>query len=232
MSLVASGASRGGIRGDLALAFSAWRRAPLLPLFTVLLNAAVIALTDVARRSVGSALGFIALPDIALILFLVGYSGTERWWYRSAWEGGTFGLSDVWTVTWRWCVPFVGLGLLAAFLLLPFAAMDSAFRPRTFPVFSPVALIVVDMLGTFISPALAFQTSSDAKAIPAGLAMLRKTWPNSAIYVLFPPFALVMLVRLGAIDDLTLSLTLAVVVSVLGSLAKGATAACYLRNLD
>ena len=61
-------------------------------------------------------------------------------------------------------------------------------------------------------------------------AMIRQTWPRSALYVLCPPLALNLLHMIHPISGRTVGLAISSVLVVVSLLAKGAIAAFYLRE--
>jgi len=75
-----------------------------------------------------------------------------------------------------------------------------------------------------------FTTSSATKAIGIGFRMIRQTWPRSGLYVLCPPLALNMLNVMFPIRLPLVTLVSTAAFAVLALVAKGATAAFYLRE--
>jgi hypothetical protein len=172
-------------------------------------------------------------------------------------SGQQIELSEVWDLSWRYLGRFFTLGLVAALVLLPFgiifyvvavgAALASrppgetaseAFRHvRYWPsaLIFVIPTIVVDFGLTFVTPALAYTTASIDRARRIGLSMVRTTWPENALYVLFPPLALQLVANLPFSIDRGSRLLLgasSLVVVLLNLVAKGATAAFYLRRTD
>ena len=60
--------------------------------------------------------------------------------------------------------------------------------------------------------------------------MIRQTWPRSGLYVLCPPMALNMLNAIYPTQIRAVSIAATAGLALLGLLAKGATAAFYLRE--
>jgi len=89
--------------------------------------------------------------------------------------------------------------------------------------------IAMDFALTFVTPALAFTTRSAWRAVGIGLAMIRQTWPRSALYVLCPPLALNLLSYICPVG-VVLRFILTSVFVFVGLLAKGAIAGFYLRE--
>src|SRR5438046_9312972 len=81
---------------------------------------------------------------------------------------------------------------------------------------------------TFVTPALASTGRSVVRAWDIGLAMIRQTWPRSALYVLCPPLALTLLNYIFPVGGRELQLMLRSLVTPVGLLAKGAIATVYL----
>ncbi|MEA2681927.1 MAG: hypothetical protein QOK05_255 [Chloroflexota bacterium] len=104
------------------------------------------------------------------------------------------------------------------------------------PWFVPVVLVSLgwDFLLTFMTPALAFTTTSASQAFRIGLRMIRKTWPAAAWYVFLPPLALQFLSVASGVDgtqSLPLIYGVGLIVATLDLAAKGAVAAFYLRRV-
>ncbi|MFP5219273.1 MAG: hypothetical protein ACLGIG_05985 [Actinomycetes bacterium] len=100
--------------------------------------------------------------------------------------------------------------------------------PAWAAVWLTVAVLILDMVGTFVTPALVYSTWRVTEAVRLGVRLLRRSWPHAAVYVVVPPLALVLLNQvaqpawlLGAVG--------VVVAALLNLLVKGAVAAYYLR---
>ncbi len=83
---------------------------------------------------------------------------------------------------------------------------------------------------TFVTPALAFTTRSAWRALGIGLAMIRQTWPRSALYVLCPPLALSVMNYIFPSGGVVFHFILTAVLTLVGLVAKGAIAVFYLRE--
>lgn len=216
---------------DLKASISAWRNAPLLPVLTVLL--AVV--PEPARRTfVGD---WVQAITFGLGLLSIGWLGTQMIWYQRVFDGQNLHPRELIPVTLRFILRYF---LLFALLLIPVAALAALLwffvRLRADSIQSPagrVSLIVVIVLlqiaGTFIIPALAYSTSKVRKAIPIGLRMLASGWPENWRYVLVPA------AFVGAITGLSWLMPSGLIgwaiVGAVGSLAfLGAIARYYLRT--
>ena len=231
--------------GDIARAARVWRRHPLLPVATV----AVSCLVCLGNTSNGFAL----LVSLCALL-LVGWPGTERLFYLRAWNGDGMGPRDLAAVTLRIFGRFFLLGLLSvvAYLVLALPALIELFRraidaaqlavatgatdPAQIDIDVPLwvtlwliaVLVLLDMVGTFMTPALTYSTWRVSAAVVLGLQMLRRTWPHAALYVVVPPVA-VVIVNLFAQPGLLAATLTVVAAALVNLLVKGAVAAYYLR---
>ncbi len=249
---------------DLARALHVWRTVPLLPLCSVILTVVGILIEDVSRQRfpereagpVGSHEAFdyvsliVLVPMVADLLFTTGWVGTERVWYLRAYRGKATHPGELWRLTLAFVVRYVLLGLLASSPLWLIIFLRVWQVTRTTPVgshpsppyFSPIEefllslvfVVLMDVLLTFVTPALAYTTRRVGKALGIGWGMLRDEWPRSAGYALVPPLALLLTSQtlpesiLGRFGRLVLG----VVFALLNLWFKGATAAFYLRRYD
>ncbi|HWH28053.1 MAG TPA: hypothetical protein VNU26_03665 [Mycobacteriales bacterium] len=231
--------------GDLGRAAAVWRRYPLLPVATVA-TASVLCLTNASD-------GVAVLAGLGALL-LVGWPGTERLFYLRAWHGDGMRLLELPGATLRFFTRFFLLGLLSAVAYLVVAlpalvevsrrALDAARQGAAAGVTDPAqvdvdiplwatlwliaAVVVIDMVGTYVTPALTYSTWRVTAAIVLGLQMLRRTWPHAALYVVAPPLAVVV-VNLFAQWGLATATIAVVLAALLNLLVKGAVAAYYLR---
>lgn len=229
--------------GDLARAWRVWRRHPGLPL-----GSAAVAAAVALSAAPGPAGGLGTL----VALLTVGWVGTERLWYLRAWHADGLRAGALAPATLRYLGRFLllGLGAGVAYVLLALpaivavvrravqAAQDAAASGSTVetdglvPLWSTAwlvgAVLVLDVLGTFITPALVYSTWRVSVAVPLGLRLLRLTWPHAALYVVVPPLALVVLNTVGGTGG-WLGAGLVVVAALANLLVKGAVAAYYLR---
>jgi hypothetical protein len=91
-------------------------------------------------------------------------------------------------------------------------------------------MVPIDLLLTFVPSALVFTTRSTREALRIGWTMIRETWPRSGLYVLCPPLALNVLTTIYPTHSPTLQIAKMLGLSLLALVAKGATAAFYLRE--
>lgn len=219
---------------DLGTSFQAWRDRPLLPVISVLFFLA-------SYIKVGP-LSLVLLP---VGLFSVGWPGTERIWYLRIYRGTSISLRELNRITWAFFWRFIRLGLLASlvwspvFIILFRSRAGQTGSPETLPgapiLISMIVLIVlIDVLLTFVTPALAYTTRRVREALRIGIRMLRDEWPRSAWYALIPPLAVVLTMRMW--DPISPNRVLVGGLSVVSTLLnlwfKGATAAFYLRRFD
>ncbi|HEX9695543.1 MAG TPA: hypothetical protein VGB64_04425 [Actinomycetota bacterium] len=212
---------------DVAAAWHVWVKHPLLPIVTALLWLPYL---------LPEPLAVLALPTG---IFLIGWNGTQRIWYLRSFRGGTIEASEAWRFTWRFFGRHLVVGLvigapiMLAFTLVPSLRTLDQFEegaaPTSVVIAASLATLVLDVVLTFVMPALAYSTRRVGEALRIGLRMLRTGWPGHVAYVLVPPLALVSLSQLtesrwGAVASLA---SMAV-----GLLMKGAIAAYYLRRHD
>jgi hypothetical protein len=88
--------------------------------------------------------------------------------------------------------------------------------------------VLLDVVGTFVTPALTYSTWRVGGALLIGMQVLRRSWPHAALYVVVPPVALVV-VNLFAQPGLLAATVTVALASLLNLLVKGAVAAYYLR---
>jgi hypothetical protein len=166
-----------GFGEDLLRAIRVWRAHPQLPLLSIAIWIPASS-TDVDASSINTVL---VLP---VVLFAIGWSGTECSWYAHSFSGQGLGLRAAWRITWAYFGRFFGLGVLLGlgFLALTSVALASGnWEPRLVAV----AAAACGGAMTFMIPALAFSTRSPGAGIQMGLDTLGKTWPGSAPYVVF-----------------------------------------------
>jgi len=136
---------------------------------------------------------------------------------------------------------FVGrvlaLGLLTLAAMLPLAGLSFLLGRSPKQSRSPHRIVwgcisvALDFAFTFVTPALALTTRSVRGTLRIGGSMLRRTWPRSALYDLFPPLALRVNSLAYPANLPMLELIAAAGLTVVGLLAKDATVAFYLREI-
>src|SRR5437016_6423339 len=231
-----SPSSRIGFGADLASAAQALISQPSVPLVSlaVWLLPGVIAWTFPGHRSL-SLLGLAIM--LATTFFQLGWYGAERVFFQRRFRDQPVAVRHL-----LWLVgPYIGRFFAVG---LPFGIVFSGFCFAAFRVHRPVGgpmpgwfhvgaglfLLGIDFALTFVTPALAYTTRSAVRAMGIGFAMIRQTWPRSALYVLCPPLALNLLHMIHPISGRTVGLAISSVLVVLPLLAKGAIAGYYLRE--
>lgn len=226
-------------RGDLRASRGAWRAAPLLPVISVVLYLPGVLLPS---RS---------LLFVPLLIFLLGWSGTERIWYLRLYRERSLSLGEAlrfnWAFIWRfaklWLVAgLMAIGLMATpilILILYWLVGDPENPERFFS--SPVlwiswasTMFLIGFAFTFVTPALAFSTPRVGEALSLGFRMRREHWPRSAGYALVPPLVLVLTIPLNNLEWVSLGpqVLLTGVFALLNLWFKGATVAFYLRHAE
>jgi len=209
---------------DLQWSADACSRAPLVP-FLWMASSLLPLLSDVGP------LGVLLLP---VFFFSVGFPGTVRLFFAlERAQRPPLGFEEAFTATLRYFGRFACVGLGGGLLAVPFfllaAAVAGDSRVLTALGTTPVVL-VLDVVGTFIPPALALSTSRVLEAIPLGWRVLRDGWRSHCWHVLAPPLAL-QVVAATHVRSLGLAAQVAVLLpaGILGLLLRGATTAAYLR---
>jgi hypothetical protein len=212
---------------DLAASLASWSKAPALPGITLLLGVLMDAPDYLGPA--GLLLGF------AASLLLAGWFGTQRVWYLRLFRGKQLSRHELWPMTRAFIGRYLALGLIvavpmAAIVIPVFAAVDD---PSTRAIALLPVVFVVDVVLTFVTPALAFSTWQASAALATGWQTLREGWPAAAPYALLAPLVVIGLAQvlsraLGAGG----SIGLTAVGYLLGLWFKGATAAYYLRQHD
>lgn len=220
---------RGGFGDDLRASLRAWQQSPALVVLTLALTAAPLAIS-----SIGLGSGWSAVITLAVIVATVGFNGTQRVWYLRVFAGDRFELREVLPFTGAFWTRFFVLGLYMAItsvVLMTAVSAVADFGLATFVACLSVAF-VLDVVLTFVTPALAFSTRSVGEAIGIGVGTLRESWSDVHWYALAPGIVGVVIPLLRSavdLDDLTVLVIVAV--STLLALAfKGAAARWYLRE--
>ncbi len=182
-----------------------------------------------------------AFVYLGALLFMCGWSGVERTFFLARRDGHEVTLPRLLGSIPFFIGRFLRLGLLLAVVAAPLMAIISGVvhqfadslqtaRAATIRIEVVVVMVPIDIALTFVTSALAFTTRSARQALRIGREMIGQTWPRSGLYVLCPPLALNMLNVIYPTNVLTISLLRSATLAVLALVAKGATAAFYLRE--
>src|SRR6266478_4754901 len=198
-SLPQSTPSRVGFVADVASAAKALLSQPSVPLVSLavwLLPSVIIASTVPGHRSVGPVLAIM----LATTVFQLGWYGAERVFFQRRFHGEPVAVRHLLGLVGPFIGRFFAVGLPFGIVLSGFFfAAFSVHRPGGGPmpgwfhVGAALLLVGMDFALTFVTPALAYTTRSASRAMGIGFAMIRQTWPRSALYVLCPPLALNLL---------------------------------------
>ncbi len=200
----------GSFVADVRSAVGMWRGALLVPaIYALLTVVSVVAVLRVQQppthcetRHLGvcpahanASLAALSILSVPFSLFHVGLSGTARVWYARRRTGDSMSPGEVWTLSWRFFGRFFVLGLLVALIAAPFVIgglIAAVVMNNATPLVatSVTVTIIADFALTFATPWLALFDPRPAKAIPAGLRLLRAAWPRCLPYALVPPLAL------------------------------------------
>jgi hypothetical protein len=182
------------------------------------------------------------LLAIGLSLWALGWLGAERTFFRDRREGKKVALRDLLASVPLFIGRFLRLGVLVGILVSPMMAVAivisawlatagrAAVAKTTIHVSVITMLVAVDLALTFVTPVLVFTTQSAREALRLGIGIIRQTWPRSGLYVLCPPLALNLLNAMYPTHHLVVILLRTAGFAVLALVAKGATAAFYLRE--
>jgi hypothetical protein len=226
-----------GFVADVSMAAYAMVSQPTVVLVTVLFWS-VPALNAANQSAGGHVNHWLLLASLATVLVMCGWAGVERVFFFSHFAGKPVTLRHLLSLVTAFMGRFVTLGLAigAAFIpcmiVLGMAVPGSLGKERHGHLRVVVTIfgVAMDLALTFVPAALALTTRSVRRAIRIGLAMIRDTWPRSALYVLCPVIAFNMN-RLAYPANLpALRLIAAAGLAVIALLAKGATVAFYLRQ--
>lgn len=225
--------------GDLSSAARACVQAPMLPLISVILIVPAQLLPLFPSGQITAWLGITELLLVAFGLFGVGWVGMQRIWFQRIFEGRRVTGSEVWSQSWGFFGRYVILGLIVGvpyLVVIAWLIVQGGTHPLPRPPnwWVPLALayaFVLDIVLTFVTPALAFSTRRVSEALKIGITMIGSTWPKSAAYTIAPPLTLLGLATLNPTRLPALVAILFSVISVLiGLVLKGAIAAYFLRH--
>lgn len=219
---------------DVRAALGVWRRYPALPLLTT--GFAVV----VAAGSSQWAGGPLALL-VAGVFF--AWVGSERLWYLRVLTGRTLSVRSALRASLTYWGRFMALMLWVSVLTIPLYAPALVYGgffdqqrlegktslPLWASAYLGVGTLITDFLLTFVTPALVYNTRRARSALRIGLRLLRRTWRHAFLYVLFPPLAVLLLTRFSSGPIGWGGAALYVASSLVNLVAKGATAAYYLR---
>jgi hypothetical protein len=191
----------------------------------------------VGKRSI-----VMALACVGILLFMLGWDGIERVFFLARREGRSVTLGQLFASVPFFVGRFARLGLLIALAAIPLVVIIDVCVGRFYPGAPHAArvaasriefatiMVPMDIALTFVTSALVFTTRSARQAFRIGLSMIRQTWPRSGLYILCPPLALNMLNTIYPTQIPLVRVVTTAGFALLALLAKGATAAFYLRE--
>jgi hypothetical protein len=234
---------------DLVKAAHAWGTAPALPIVSILVMLPIDT-EPLVTKSLKSWNPEVQWSFWVLVLLLpvdlfgLGWLGTQRIWYQRVFQGASLAAGEAWQLSWRFVGRFFVLGLLVVSPPTILIGAVALWQVRTgtaaphlvLPVWVLIVYVaywfVMDVLLTFVTPALAYTTRRVREAWAIGQRMLRSTWPHCAVYALLPPLTLL---SLGTVNPAGLAPEVAVTISIastlIGLLTKGAIASFYIKNV-
>lgn len=175
-------------------------------------------------------------------LFQAGWVGTERIYYLRFFRNSPQTGSSPGALTRAFIGRYIVLGIVSGFMsiiaIAPLALIAWALHvPDSFAVWGQAfALLIVDAVLTFVSPALAYSTRQTSTALRIGWAILKEGWPTTLWYAVVAPMAIVALTYMRPQEFRYEVSPIWVVASALAGIVnlavKGATARFYLRQID
>jgi hypothetical protein len=180
--------------------------------------------------------------SLLFLLFMPGWFGAERLFFLRRREGKKVTLRELLAAVPVFMGRFIRLGLLVLIPLMLLVGVVFFYVGRHDPaaphgsrnlavtLTSVMIMVPLDVALTFVTSALVYRTRSVWQALGIGLSMIRKTWPRSGLYVLCPPLALNLLNTIYPTHIPLVSFVTTAGLTLLALLAKGATAAFYLRE--
>jgi hypothetical protein len=222
--------------GDLSSAATALVRQPSVALVSILFWSAPIVAGALSAGSKRPSLWVTCFTG-ALGLFWFGWAGAERIFFLRQLQMKPVSLKHLIALVTSFLGRFFSLALLCggALACMALLAVLVGVKPRSHPVAFRVCtisfVVALDFALTFVPSALAFSTRSAREALRIGFAMIRQSWPRCGLYVFCPPLAL-NVANLAGPSHLLWGEQLAITaaLTMVGLLAKGATAAFYLRE--
>jgi hypothetical protein len=146
---------------------------------------------------------------LGLSVIGIGWCGVEREWCLRAFQDQRLDLEEAFRLSLSFFWPFARLGLLASVALVPVFGVAFVFVLREQRVAALVALVVgrviLDVVLTFVTSALAYGTPKARVAIRTGVRMIFDEWPGVGPYAFVPGIALVLVS--GSIPSVSRSLT-------------------------
>jgi hypothetical protein len=211
-----------GFLDDLGKAVLLWRRAPLMPIISVLLFSALGIPSD----------GPWIVAGLTLEIATVGWIGVERIWYLRLARGNSLAAGEVWPLWKALFGRYARLGLAVSLTFVPVIILLVMSNVVLVRVAGGVWGLVFDLALTFVTPALAFTTRRVRTAARIGLRMVHDEWPSCAWYVLAPPLLVTLLSQtvLRAYAGTALGFGAGACGTLFTLACKGATAAFYLRK--
>jgi hypothetical protein len=213
---------------DVKSSVAAWRHAPLLPIVAALLVVIELPSYDVWTPAVILPIGF----------FAIGWLGTQLIWYQRAFDGRGSNPRELIPLTWGfvaryfWLVGLASIPIFVVFIPLAITKVFTADSLRSpdsrIGLFAYVA--VVQMVGTFMVPALAFSTRKVTRAIPVGLRMIAQGWPGNWRYVVVPGFIAAALGGVYWLVPSPVRPALDILTTLISLVFAGAIARYYLRT--
>jgi hypothetical protein len=200
-----------------------------LPILTLLLAAgAAVTLPshgNFAIFLVGLLLGFLSL----------GWLGTQFICYRRAFDGEPTHSGELLPLTWTFIARYVRLyflGLMPLFVLVLVAIRWHAYSSESpgWRLGVLAYVLVFDVAGTFINPTLAYSTRKVTKAVPLGLVMLARGWPDNWKYAVVPGVAVTALGGAYWLLPSPGRPVLEALITLISLMFAGAIARYYLRN--
>ena len=221
---------------DISFAARALVSQPAVAVFPVVFwSLPIITRATLAGGAESSAPWFLIIYFVGMLCSL-GWMGAERIFFLRRLQKQPITTGELLEFVLWFFGRFFRLGLLcglALFLVVwPLTVYSAPTRSHTVGVRLGLAIFAaaVDFAFTFVPSALVFTTRSARRALRIGFQMIRQTWPRCGLYVLCPPLALNFVNAIYPVHFTSVRLAVTAGLTLIGLVAKGATAAFYLRQ--
>ena len=221
---------------DISFAAGALRRQPAVAMVSFLLWSLPIVADAAPIAALHKGSFGLFILDLVIFLVWMGWAGAERIFFLRHLQKQPVTVGELLELSSSFFGRFLALSLLGSlaslFVMVPLmvACAPTKIHPLRFHLGLALLLTAADFVLTFVPSALAFTTRSARRALRIGFQMIRQTWPRCGLYVLCPPLALNFVNAIYPMHLSGVRLVVTAGVTVIGLLAKGATAAFYLRE--
>ncbi len=221
---------------DISFAAGALLSKPAVIILPVVLWSLPIVASAVPIAALREGSGVHVLLGFGTFLLWLGWAGAERIFFLRRLQKQPITVRQLLELGpsffGRFFALFLLSGIASLFFLVPLLGVcaPTKIHPLRFHLGLALLVTAVDFALTFVPSALAFTTRSARRALRIGFQMIRQTWPRCGLYVLCPPLALNFVNTIYPMHLTSVRLVVTAGATVVGLLAKGATAAFFLRQ--